>query len=918
MATSIINIYQTYITPDRNALVDNIDTYLSTLTPLYTSNDFQYIKLDANIVIKIDSPQQTLTNMEVGNYVTIQQDNKTWYYFLMNATWTSSNTLSLELSIDSINTFRNDLTFSDKTQIMREHKTRLFKQDDSQYLIRNIDRQSEDLNFTGKIQVLQETVRQPNLDYDWYLMYRTSQDLTVENISNPVSCYLFASQPVKIQSASPITSKTYTYEDFNEGMFYYLTLLDNSDGEFSTDGLNITGVDSIKLGQTYTTVVNTGDTIGQRQVLGLVLYRQGTQLYYALQFDDRVIYKTASGDIKYSVMAPVTCLWTDTAPSTLSYATALLSQYNMTEIDSCTITNALFFRVSSTYYQIPEQAYVYATQKMNAYINQGDIILNTIEDIDRTDSRIMKIIKLPYCPVNITYDSSSQIVTFPSEWSYSNGLMFMQDSSLSVELENDNFATVKIPELLVQNTIINPLEPKNIKYESKLYHSDFYTFKFVYDSFFRELRLESFNTALHDTSVNWSPVNMYIPISFKATNTINSKFAFNFNKYFITSEQYDFADYLQTMDYEDYLLISRNNEETIFSNDFINYIRSGYNYDKKLKDINYVNSLISAGLGAISGVGGAIGSYAGNALAPVRNGTYIGGAQNRLADDLNRRAYIGVRGSYANQLLNYQNRVRLGSSLGGITAGLLQGLFSATAQAQVSEINIQKKLSELAIQATVASGSDDVDLLSYYNNNRLQVFKYRVSDISQQILWKLFFYCGYSHPVMKVPNMTSRYWFNYIMCDPKFLEEGNSPFNNYIDDVKARYNLGVTVYHYHPGVGPQWDFAQDYENWETDLNPLAQFTAAMITNLNINDDTGFTCKYIGDETLNGTTTYIEFKYVYQSTTYTENTQGMTIPQNDVVNVGERGQYQYGGATVSARIVDTQYPNRTSDWLTITL
>ena len=46
----------------------------------------------------------------------------------------------------------------------------------------------------------------------------------------------------------------------------------------------------------------------------------------------------------------------------------------------------------------------------------------------------------------------------------------------------------------------------------------------------------------------------------------------------------NFGTFKQTIDYEDYLLVSRNNEETIFSNDYLNYIRTGYNYDKKARD----------------------------------------------------------------------------------------------------------------------------------------------------------------------------------------------------------------------------------------------------------------------------------------------------------------------------------------------
>ena len=44
MAISKIKIYRTNITPERNALVENIETYLYGLTPTYSNDNFQYQK----------------------------------------------------------------------------------------------------------------------------------------------------------------------------------------------------------------------------------------------------------------------------------------------------------------------------------------------------------------------------------------------------------------------------------------------------------------------------------------------------------------------------------------------------------------------------------------------------------------------------------------------------------------------------------------------------------------------------------------------------------------------------------------------------------------------------------------------------------------------------------------------------------
>ena len=121
-------------------------------------------------------------------------------------------------------------------------------------------------------------------------------------------------------------------------------------------------------------------------------------------------------------------------------------------------------------------------------------------EVDKTDSRIVKIIKLPYAPCNITY--SNGVYTFPSEWTYHAGYMKLNDASLSTEeFLNERFGRVNLPELYVREpATYSPTAPRSISYESKLYHSDFYDFKLVYDSFVRDIKLENFETDMFDPS----------------------------------------------------------------------------------------------------------------------------------------------------------------------------------------------------------------------------------------------------------------------------------------------------------------------------------------------------------------------------------------------------------------------------------
>ena len=92
----------------------------------------------------------------------------------------------------------------------------------------------------------------------------------------------------------------------------------------------------------------------------------------------------------------------------------------------------------------------------------------------------------------------------------------------------------------------------------------------------------------------------------------------------------------------------------------------------------------------------------------------------------------------------------------------------------------------------------------------------------------------------------------------------------------------------------------------------------MLSNLAIDDNVGFTVKYIGPETLNGTNTYIEFDYYSEETGIhkTANTKGKTVHYNTTVTAGGSGQYYHTPFHVKARIVDTNNPSRNSGWLQV--
>ena len=870
MATSKITIYQTILTPARNALVDDLDQYLNSLTPTYSNNAFQYIKLGLDLTIKINNAQNKISGHSLGNYVRIEQDNKVWYYFIMNTDWKSANTIELKLSIDSINTFRNELTWSDKTSIQREHEDRFYKQTGTNILIRRIDPEREQIN-AEKVLMDSFPVSQENKSFDWYLIYKTRDDLSPSNPNNPIYCYCIASKPLTISKGSS-ESQVITPGDLLDNHYYYFTDIDNPNGLMNITGVSDKGPTSITFNE------------------------QGTQMVVLKKENNLIRFIPYTGQLTYSHVAipdqitPTVAVYTGVStayytahagPTTRIKASTSGSPVYDDKLgytaSSITINIGNFFRDSMDdltrygVYGVIQKA----TKRVNVAAGSIERKTITLNEVDKTDSRIVKIIKLPYAPCNITYNNG--VYTFPSEWKYEAGYMKLNDTSLSTEFEND-IGRIYFPELFLTATA-QPTQLKNFDRESKLYHSDFYNFKLVYDSFVREIALERIDTSEFSKSTTWDLGNTYISLKFKPTNTINSKFAFKID-YGTWDEAYYFAQYNQSFDYEDYLLISRNNEETIFSNDYLNYIRTGYNYDKKAKELELNQQFWVAG----SQVGAAIGSIA-------------------FGSNL-----VGISAAAAVSF----------------TTSAINHYYSIAKNIQQSENSMQSKLASLAAQSTAVMGSDDVDLLSYYNGNRLEIKKYDTISQQKDALYKLFFYCGYSHNVIAKPNIRSRYWFNFIQCKPVFNEEGATPYNDYLDDVKSRYQAGITVYHHHYDTSIHWDWEQKFENWEVDFVPRDALNANMLSNLAIDDREGFSCFYTGPVVLDKTRYSVEFE-LYESgiASGNPNLSGSTSNQPksyepySTVRIPFEWQTK-AGSLLRARIVDGKYEDQSSGWRTVIL
>lgn len=786
------------IIPSRLFIIDDLETYLATLTNTQTITKFQYIKQGLKVSIKIDKNQTSLDPLStsklwnycsIQNYIDDQNEEKRYYYFVMNKRWIASSTLELELELDSINTFRPSTAFTikDQTTINRMHKDRFTILDESTktetlyisgktaivspaiarytYEIQNLDYAGRTLdNYsitinnsnvgeashsfdpdTGDFEIIFQSssaeefsaivtfelvtseryVRKIDLasegltpvlygaelgeiedenNNDYYLVYRGTSDVT---------CYLYTENPLEVYVAG---SDEIHPNDLTTGTYYYLM-------EDRTFGAS-------RVQATLTT--DSGDKFEVSFYYGYlawfpasernccVFYTDGTKIYIRKliyhQYSNGSWFYDGGGDF-------VECNSLTLKGNSIQAHTLNSSQTSLTPIYNGSIYE---FTISG-----------------------GFKTIKSFSALDRTQSDIIKIIKLPYPPLDLTQVSP--------DWSYNNTYGALQLSNLDIRfncqlVENDN----PLNEL---NVTLSPAltDLKNANNESKLFHSDYYQTKFIYDSFTKIFALERINLSTYDI-VSETPLY----INFVATNTINSRFLFSFNQYNTDSYALD--------DYENILYINRNNEVVIYNSAYLDYVKTGFNYDVKAKERQTTGNWLGFGLSLV----GSIASFASSAAGS-------GG--------------FGIAG---------------GISLATTAMSQLTKAVNNTAQAEATQ---QQKLLQLAQQRNSVYGADDVDLMTYYCNNKAKLMRYKVSDRMKSILWDLFFFTGYQCGYKGIPNYTSRIRFNFVSCELELIPVMNIT-EDIIKDIKTKYSAGVTFIH---NVSSTWDFDQKYENWETSL-----------------------------------------------------------------------------------------------------
>lgn len=311
------------------------------------------------------------------------------------------------------------------------------------------------------------------------------------------------------------------------------------------------------------------------------------------------------------------------------------------------------------------------------------------------------------------------------------------DKFFEVEVEKDyNFAT------------FHGIEPTN---ESKLFTSPFFQPTLTYDSFKLPIRLEDFQ-AVDDgapsITVNYYQSNCSSDLIFEA----------------IPDFEYKWTDR-----FERYLVSSRNNEATTFSNNYYDYMRSDYNWDRKTQTINNINNWV----GTAASMGTSIGTAA-------------------------------LRG----------NNLFAKANLPGMVGTAATSLTSAITKTIAGENSIQQNIEKSKLSTNSINGSDNLSLFRIYQGNEVDLFCNQASGPTTDALLRLFHYTGYGCDVYERPSR-NRYFFQYLACEPDWVYDKVKSFGikvNELEDVEAKMKAGITVFY-----TSQIEKALDSENWEYGL-----------------------------------------------------------------------------------------------------
>lgn len=357
-----------------------------------------------------------------------------------------------------------------------------------------------------------------------------------------------------------------------------------------------------------------------------------------------------------------------------------------------------------------------------------------IGNINKVDSNVKQIQSIPFIPDNLVLFNNEILITDDvSKYSTTYGIY-------------DNF-TSSLP-LYSYGTRIRD-------FESKLMGSYVSKRQICYDTFALPILPEYYKSNLK-----------LLNLSFYKPNDMSNDFAIKCD----SLKQHTFNDNVITC--------SRNNEVTIYSNEYLEYLRNGYNYDSKNQCLNKLKTSI----GIVAGLTGTgIGTY--NSI---------------------KNASTATSGVLAGQMV-------------GTAVSTIGSLISTGISESQNDMALEEKRRQMLIATPAMSGSNSIDLFKELNGGN--TIKYVFSQPREAILdslWNLFYFYGYADNKLydQMPSLFTRRYFNFIQAEVGVCQITDPIIRNYLIEA---YKDGITFCFKYNNEYLFLNYKL-YENWERSLN----------------------------------------------------------------------------------------------------
>lgn len=376
------------------------------------------------------------------------------------------------------------------------------------------------------------------------------------------------------------------------------------------------------------------------------------------------------------------------------------------------------------------------------------LLTSPFSTLDRTQSDLAKIVEIPYPAegANIIYEIDADKHIY--------GRFVNLENSISWS------TTRELDELGIALKPTNPADTRVSAYlfEPKLYSKQFVYYKFVYDSYSAVVGIDDFLNPNFDIKITMTP-----------SSSVSSSLIFRLEP--VTGGWNEIKE-----DFPFLIASERNNEVAIYSSSWIDYLRNGYNYDKKKQRMDIATTSLST---------------VGSILTSVMS--IIGGA-GLLASGGGAPAGISM-------------------IAGGVASAVGSSVGAGTSIASINLAQEQRETSYKRQSMNVAS-INDLSLFKAYGGGGLRVQVWRPREDYNQRLQAMFYYRGYNVSQVQAPQLHVRKWFDFIECAPSWTSSAlENCQQRFLYLLEQKLGEGVTIFH---KAENSWDLAQEKGNYEID------------------------------------------------------------------------------------------------------